>query len=170
MNKSNITLGLAITALLIALIFIGTYAIQVPMPFSQGGLIHAGDLVFFTVCLLFRPKRSSIAGAFGMGLFDLLSPYAIWAPFTFVIRLIMGFAISSVAGQGDKISRNLLALLVGLPILIGGYYAAEAILYGNWIAPVKSITGNFSQWLIGAAGSIPLSRILYNIPALKNMR
>ncbi len=170
MNKPNVTLSLAITALLIALVFIGTFAIQIPMPFSQGGLIHAGDLVFFTVCLLFSPRRSAIAGAFGMGLFDLLSPYAIWAPFTFVIRLIMGFVISTVAGKSGKVSRYLLALIVGLPILLGGYYLAEAILYGNWVSPVRSIPGNLGQWLIGAAGAIPLSRILYSIPSLKNMR
>lgn len=170
MNKTKLTQGLAITGLLIALIFIGTFAIQVPMPFSQGGLIHAGDLVFFTVCLLFGPRRSALSGALGMGLFDLLSPYAIWAPFTFVIRLIMGFVISGAAGDGRKVSRNLFALLLGLPILLGGYYIAEAILYGNWIAPVQSLSGNLAQWLIGAAGSLPLSKVLGTIPALRRMR
>ncbi len=170
MKQLDLTRRLAITALLVALIFIGTYAIQIPMPFSQGGLIHAGDLVFFTVCLLFPPKQAALAGAFGMGLFDLLSPYAIWAPFTFVIRLVMGFVISTIAQDSDKFIRQALALIVGLPILIGGYYVAEAVLYGNWITPVHSIGGNFSQWLIGAGGSLPLTKVLRSIPSINKLR
>ena len=47
--------------------------------------------------LLLGSKKATAASAIGMCLFDLLSPYAIWAPFTFVIKGIMGFIAATIA-------------------------------------------------------------------------
>ena len=34
------------------------------------------------VSILFGPKKGAVAGAIGMGLFDLISGWTLWAPFT----------------------------------------------------------------------------------------
>ncbi|NLY35964.1 MAG: ECF transporter S component [Tissierellia bacterium] len=172
--KKYSTKELTVIALLIAIVFVATYLVQIPMPFSQGGLIHVGDVAFMCIALLFGPSIGAIAGGVGMALFDLLSPYAIWAPFTLAIRLAMGWLIGTVShsamSYGRDFKRNIIALLVSLPILIGGYYVAEAIIYGNWIAPVQSILGNLSQYIVGVVGAIALNRILGALPLVKKFQ
>ena len=49
---------------------------------------------------------------------------------------------------------NALAIAVACVIKVAGYYIAESIIYGNWIAPVTSIPGNLVQ--IGVAAVIVL--------------
>lgn len=40
---------------------------------GSGGLIHLGNVPLFVAAMLFGRKTGAIAGAFGMGLFDLMS-------------------------------------------------------------------------------------------------
>ena len=150
---------IAISGLLIAMVFIATMFINIRLPISiNGGLIHLGNVILFTVSIVFGKQKGAIAGAFGMGLFDILSGWATWAPFTFVIRGVMGFLIGSIANYKDKEGKsfllNLLAIAVGSVWMIAGYYLAEAILYGNWITPATSIPGNIAQLVIGLVALI----------------
>jgi uncharacterized membrane protein len=39
--------------------------------------------------------------------------------------------------------------------MIAGYYAAEGIIYGNWLTPVTSIPGNIAQLVVGAVIGLP---------------
>ena len=43
-----------------------------------------------------------------------------------------------------------LAMVLACGIKVGGYYVAEGIIYGNWIAPVVSIPANIIQVALGA--------------------
>src|SRR5690242_5709507 len=91
---------IAISGLLIAMVFIATMFINIRLPISiNGGLIHLGNVILFTVSIVFGKKKGAIAGAFGMGLFDIVSGWAAWAPFTFVIRGVMGFLVGSIANS-----------------------------------------------------------------------
>ena len=94
-NSSNSKVRqLAIDALFIALTFVATWLINIRLPFmGQGGLIHLGNVPLFVAAMLFGKRTGFLAGAFGMGLFDLLSGWTAWAPFTFLIVGCMGFAI-----------------------------------------------------------------------------
>ena len=74
---------LALGGILTALVFIGTYFIQIRLPISvNGGLVHLGNVVLFTAAILYGPRQGAVAGAFGMGLFDILSGWMAWAPST----------------------------------------------------------------------------------------
>ena len=172
--KRYTTKEMTLLALLIAIVFVATYLVQIPMPFSQGGLIHVGDVAFMAIALLFGARIGALAGGLGMGLFDLLSPYSIWAPFTLVIRLAMGWVIGRIshgrASRGRNFKKNVLALLVTLPILIGGYYVAEALIYGNWIAPLQSIGGNLGQYTVGFVGSLALNKLLGEVSSIKSLQ
>ena len=83
-----------------------------------------------------------------MGLFDLLSEWAMWAPFTFVVRGIMGYIIGKIAWSNGREGNNMLVNIAGILVsgvwMIAGYYATEGILYGNWVSPVMSIPGNIT--------------------------
>ena len=108
----------------------------------------------FICAILFGKKSGAIAGGVGMGLFDLLSGWTAWAPFTFLIVGLMGFAVGAITEKHHGFWWNTLAIGVACIIKVVGYYIAEGILYGNWIAPVASIPGNLVQ--IGVAAVIVL--------------
>lgn len=149
------TRELAITAMFIALTYIFTAFVNIRLPIAaNGGLIHLGNVPLFLCAILFGKRTGALAGAFGMGLFDLLSGWYLWAPFTFVIVGIMGYTVGAVTEGRHGFSWNVLAISLACVIKVVGYYIAEGIIYGNWIAPVSSIPGNLVQ--IGAAAVIVL--------------
>ena len=84
-------------------------------------------------------------GAVGMGLFDLISGWVLWAPFTFVIVGLMGYAVGKITENKKSVSRYTLAFAVALVIKIVGYYVAEWLIYGNIVAPLQSVPGNIIQ-------------------------
>ena len=138
------TRDLAETSLLIALVFIATRFINIRLPLaSTGGLVHLGNTMLFIAAIVFGKRKGAIAGAFGMGLFDLLSEWAIWAPFTFVVRGVMGYIIGSIAWSGNKkgesIKTNIFAIIISGVWMIFGYYVTEMILYGNHAKAMLSI-------------------------------
>lgn len=115
-----------------------------------GGLVHLGNIPFFLAAVLFGKKIGAFSGGVGMALFDLLSPYAIWAPFTLVIGLATGYVVGLICQKSRRFSVFLLAMAAAAAVKIGGYYIAEALIYGNWIAPVVAIAPNFSQVVLAA--------------------
>jgi uncharacterized membrane protein len=160
--------GIAISGLFTAMVFIATMFINIRLPISvNGGLIHFGNVILFTVSIAFGKRKGAVSGAFGMGLFDIVSGWAAWAPFTFVIRGVMGYLAGSIANSRGKDGRsfifNLLAVIVSGIWMIAGYYIAEVILYGNWLTPATSIPGNIAQLSIGLLA-------LFLVPLLKRVK
>lgn len=146
---------LTVTALFIALTYVFTAFINVRLPIAaNGGLIHLGNVPLFICAILFGKKSGAIAGGVGMGLFDLLSGWTAWAPFTFIIVAVMGFAVGAITKKHHGLGWDALAIAIAAIIKVVGYYIAEIIIYGNWLAPMASIPGNLVQ--IGVAAVIVL--------------
>ena len=158
MEQKSKTYELVVDALFIALTFVATWLIDIRLPFvGSGGLIHLGNVPLFVAAMLFGKKTGAIAGAFGMALFDLMSGWTAWAPFTFVIVGCMGFTVGLIAEKKpfkSMMVNNIVSVILAIIIKIVGYYFAEVILYGNWILPFGSIPGNIVQ--VGVAGIIVL--------------
>lgn len=153
------TKALVINALFIALTLIATM-ISIKLPImGNGGLIHLGNVPLFIAALIYGKKTGAIAGAFGMCLSDLISPWAAWAPFTFVIVGTMGYLAGLISEKvpGKRELVYTLAVAVALIIKIVGYYFTEVILYGNWIQPFGSIPGNIMQVVIAGIIVVPLA-------------
>lgn len=160
-KENSKTKDLVLTALLTALVFVATKFINFQLPFSiHGGLIHLGNTMLFAAAVVFGGKKGAISGAFGMGLFDLVSGWVVWAPFTFVIRGVMGWVIGMIAhrkgNNGDSFKWNMLGILIGSIWMIIGYYFAEVIIYGNWYTPLTAIPGDITQIVIGIILGVPL--------------
>ena len=146
---------LAITAICIVLVYVFTAVVNVKLPIAAaGGLIHLGNVPLFVAAILFGKRTGMIAGGIGMGLFDLLSGWTLWAPFTLVTVGIMGLVVGLVTEKKKSFPRYILAMVLACIIKIVGYYIAEGIIYGNWVAPAASIPGNLVQ--IGVAAVITL--------------
>lgn len=146
---------ITITAVFIALTYVFTAFVNIRLPIAaNGGLVHLGNVPLFIGAIIFGKKTGAIAGGVGMGLFDLLSGWTAWAPFTFIIVALMGFAVGAITEKHHGIGFDALAIGVACLIKVVGYYIAEVILFGNWLAPVTSIPGNLVQ--IGVAAVIVL--------------
>ena len=138
--------SLAITAICLVLVYVFTAVVNIRLPFApNGGVIHLGNVPLFVAAILFGKRTGMIAGGIGMALFDLLSGWTLWAPFTLVIVGCMGFVVGAVTEKKKSFPFYLLALLLACAIKIGGYYLAEAVIYQNWVVPLTSIPGNLIQ-------------------------
>ena len=151
---------LVINALFIALTLVATMFINIRLPLmGNGGLIHLGNVPLFLAAIIYGRKTGAIAGAFGMGMFDLISGWTAWAPFTFVIVGAMGYVVGLMSEKlkFNSYVVNTLAILVALVIKIVGYYFAEVILYQNWFVPLGSIPGNIMQVVVAGIIVVPIA-------------
>lgn len=166
--RNNTTYMLVVNGVFIALTLVATYLIQIRLPFiGAGGLIHMGNIPLFIGAWLFGKKTGAIAGGVGMGLFDLLSGWVSWAPFTLVIVGLMGYVIGTIEEKPlvkNTLANRIIGIILAIIIKIVGYYIAEVILFGNFLAPVGSIPGNIIQVGVAAVISllliVPLKRIV----------
>ena len=149
---------LTVTALFVALTYVFTAFINLRLPIAaNGGLIHLGNVPLFLCAILFGKKSGAIAGGVGMALFDLLSGWTAWAPFTLLIVGLMGFTVGALTEKRHDFRRLLSALVLAAVIKVVGYYLAEVILFGSWLTPVASIPGNLIQVGVAAALVLPIA-------------
>ena len=117
------TKTIVINALFIAFTLAATMFINIRLPImGNGGLIHLGNVPLLIAAFVYGRKTGAIAGAFGMGLFDLISGWTAWAPFTFVIVGAMGYVAGLIAEKvpGKSVVVYSLAVVVALIIKIVG--------------------------------------------------
>ncbi|MED3995641.1 ECF transporter S component [Peribacillus frigoritolerans] len=171
-RSSQKTMDLIITAMLIALVFLSTFFLNIKLPIAaNGGLVHLGTAMLFIASILFGPKKAALAGAIGMGLFDIVGGWTLWAPITIVARGLQGYIVGKIAWSmgrnGTSIAFNVIATIVSIPFMIAVYYIGEGILYGNWIAPLASIPGDLVQNILGIIVAVPVCVALKKVPYFK---
>lgn len=158
MEKDRVK-NMVITALLIAMVYLCTN-INIRTPsITGGGLVHLGMAMCVFVSIVFGKKTGAIASGIGMALFDVLSDYFLWAPFTFVISALIGYVIGLVAHKEGRvnIARCVIAIILATAIKVGGYYLTEIILYQNLLSPLASVPGNIMQMVVGALVGVPFA-------------
>ncbi|MDR0324479.1 MAG: ECF transporter S component [Oscillospiraceae bacterium] len=90
-------------AVMAALCFIGTTYLMIMIPTPLGGArFHFGDVFCLMAALLFGPLTGGLSGAIGMSLSDLVTGYAIYAPSTFIFRLVQGSLCGLIAWPRAK--------------------------------------------------------------------
>lgn len=165
-------MSLAQIGLMAALTYIAAYAIIIPV--GQSAVFHLGDGVLFLSVILLGAKKGAVSATIGMVLFDLLSGFYLWAPFTLIIKALMAYTVGKIAYrkqyEGRKVSNNLLAFIVGGIVMIIGYFIAGGILnhfaYGiptlgqGFIMAIADIPANIIQVIGGIAIGLPLSHLL----------
>lgn len=146
MKNNKPIFNLVLAAFFAAIITVFTaFLFHIPIKIGANtAYLHFGDaFMFFAASLLPTPYAVAAAGI-GGGLADLLCGGAEWIPFTVIIKILVALIFTS---KSKKIlcKRNILALFTALLITVGGYYLAEALIFGNWVSPVLSIVGNVVQ-------------------------
>lgn len=85
------------TAMMAAMVFLGTYFFKIPSP---NGYTHLGDCMIFTAVLVLGGKRGALAGGIGAALADLLGGYIFWVVPTFFIKAIMALVMCGFCKTG----------------------------------------------------------------------
>ncbi len=142
-----------LTALMGALIFVLTRAIQIATPVQ--GYIHLGDAGVFFSALAFGPTVAAIAGGLGTALADVTSGYAQWAIFSLLIHGFRGWLIGVIAYRDTRWPRLAFAILVSTLAVMLGYFIAGTILLGAASA-VLELLPNAIQGLSGGLLGLPL--------------
>lgn len=146
------------SALMMALTFVATYAVRIPVPATEG-YIHIGDSVIFVSSMLFGPVIGGITGAFGSALCDLAAGYVVYIIPTFIIKGLMGLVIGLMIGNKKNKFSNISGYAISFVILVGGYYLYESFIYSSFTVPLLSVGFNTIQYLAGAV----LGTIVYKL-------
>ncbi len=155
---------MVITALFISLVLVFTMFINIRLPIAaNGGLIHLGNVPLFVAAVCLGKNKAALAGGIGMALFDVLSSWTSWAPFTLVIVGLMGYVSGLILEKKQRPQDYIFAVVVALLIKVFGYYLAEWFLYGNLIAPLTSIPGNIIQVVTGGIIAYPVALALKKV-------
>jgi len=160
-------------AVMAAITFVAAFTLHIP--YINGNVLHMGDGMVLIGAVVLGPVGGAISAAIGMSTFDVISGYAVWAPFTFIIKagtaLIAGYL--SLGLRSEEIRKldwvkAAVGMIFGAIFMCAGYYAAEGIIYGNWQAPVLSLPGNIAQSGLGVVVGLLVTAALWKTPFKKN--
>ena len=148
--------------LMAAVVFIATYFIRVPAPFS--GDVNLGDGFIILSGFLLGPV-AGIGAAIGSFLSDLLSgAYAIYAPATFIIKGLMGLVAGLIFYKFNKkiILITVIVAIICEVIMLLGYFVFDYFWYGS-----KGAFINLGSNVVQAVAAIIVALIL--VPIMKKI-
>ena len=105
----------------------------------------------------------ALAAGLGSALADVLAGYSQYAPATFVIKALMAvFAclIFKSLSNKTRIGAKILGGFAAEIIMVGGYFAYEAVILKYGIGAAGSIVPNIIQGIAGIAAAFTLSSVL----------
>lgn len=160
--------NLTMTALMAALVFIGTRYMQIPIP-AMSGYIHLGDsMIFLTVCIIGK-KEGAVAGAIGAALADLTSGFAIWMVPTFFIKAIMALIMGILSERSHKTYGWIPGCLAGCVFQVAAYSISAAFMFDK-SSGLAMITGNSVQCLGGFIVALVIFTALHHAGAISAIK
>jgi len=175
MQRNPKVFNLVMTALLMGLIMLATSTFRIPSPFTQG-YVHLGDTMIFLGVLVLGKKNGTIAAGIGSALADIMAGYAIYAPWTLIIKGLMAFVmavfIEAMAGRtktsfriaGLPVIEIMGMVLAGL-VMAAGYCIVDGIMAGNMLSGLLGVPANIGQFAVGMVLASALAAALYKTPA-----
>lgn len=140
MNKN--TRQLVLAAIFAAMIFAATFWVKIPMPATQG-YVHIGDGIVFLSGIALGPVYAAAASGIGGLLSDVIGGYALWSPWTFVIKALAALCVY-YAARGKTMPKLALGVAGAVLVNIAGYYVATLVMISPAVALV-SIWENLMQ-------------------------
>lgn len=162
MKPVSDTKKIALAGVFMALIFLFTYTLKVPVPATQG-YVHLGDGFILLAPILLGPGLGVLVSAFGSALADYIGGYLVYLPATLVIKGLEALVLYLLYRLLVKNSQPLKQLLAyGLSSVVAslcmvlGYYLYEFVLYGS-TAALAAVPSNLGQ----ALASVVIALILF---------
>ena len=158
--------AIAFAALFCALTFIATY-VSIPAPLVGNVNLGDGVLIFASLAL----GGSAFACAVGAALCDLASGYAIYAPATLIIKLLMVLAVLLIRRylfKKDSILAHISAAVIAELIMMAGYLVYEGTFLGYGWAAALNLPFNAIQGAIGSVLGIGLYLVAKRVGILKH--
>ncbi len=143
-----------VTGVLAGVIAVLTLVVRVPIAPTRG-YIHLGDVGVYFAAFAFGPVIGLLAGGLGTALADILGGYAHWAPASFLFHGAQGLVAGYLAFKGTR-GLHLLGWLAGAVIVVLGYFAVGAVLYGAGPA-LTEVPMNVIQVVAGGVIGLPLA-------------
>ncbi len=136
-----------------AFIFLGTSILSFPM---VNGYLNMGDGIILISAVILGPY-AAVPAAIGSMLADLAAGFAIYAPFTFVVKGLVGFVPGLLLRKKNlTLKTMILPFILAELIMVSGYFLADTLLFheGAFAAlPFNLIQGLFGL-IIGSLGSL----------------
>lgn len=150
---------LTLSALLATLTFIMTRYFAIPT--AIGGSINVGDSIVLLSGLVLGPLYGAITAATGSAIADLVSPFAIYTPATFIIKALVAFTVAILFKRLKKLDLKiniLISSIVAEIIMILGYFIFEAFIlkFGVIVAGYEILNN-----LLQAGSSIVIVSVIY---------
>lgn len=141
---NNKTKQLCICAVMMAMVFVVTRFIQIPIPL---GYFNVGNSVILLFCLVVGSPYGIVASALGSALADLVS-YPVYTIPTLIIKAIMPWLFYVIVKKIKK--RNIaviIATAVSTLIPLFGYTITGAIVYGSLITGIAQFPGLLLEYI-----------------------
>ncbi|WEV71474.1 ECF transporter S component [Lactobacillus sp. ESL0785] len=166
-SKNKLTLGqLVFLALLTALNVVLSRILIIPIPATHGD-INFCDTGIFLAAVSLGPWAGLLVGGLSGFLLDLLSGYGQFMIFSLIVHGLEGLLVGLFA-KSNKVSNNwpqiILAIIVGIIVMVIGYYITNWILYST-AAGIFSVLTNTIQGVAGAIVAVILLPALQKILA-----
>ncbi len=133
-----------------------TFIIQIPVP-ATSGYINIGDAAVMLSGLLFGPIIGSVAGGLGSALADIISGYAFYSPWTFIIKGVEGFLTGIISRRDRFTYLDLIAcFIIAGPWMVTGYFIIESLFF-SIAAAVVELPLNVIQFIVSGLIAVPVS-------------
>jgi uncharacterized membrane protein len=143
--QRNKTKTMIFTAIMATMIFVVTWTVRIPIPFSSGGgYLNMGDVMIYICAYLLGGPHAAIAAAVGSGFADLTAGAVIYIAPTCIIKGMMGLVAGAIS-KGRGFTYYLLSGIAGGAIMIAGYAAFEYFFFSPAYA-LASLPFNAIQW------------------------
>lgn len=155
------TKDLVITGLLTAIVYVSMSLLHVTISNSA---LHLGSLVIVVISLIFDRKQALFASSVGAALFDLSTEFAIYAPFTFVARLLLSLVVSFAKEKSILI--QIIAATTGGIIVIAVYFISNILILGNFEASVAAAIPDVIQLaltILGVFIALPIKKAIKSL-------
>lgn len=156
-SRVRTTVSLAIS---IALVTLGTIALRISIP-ATNGYMNLGDSMIFASAIILGRRHGLVAGGLGSALADILGGFPAWAPWTLVIKGVEGYiagtlgdANASLTAGSPAVKTAAASTIAGI-WMIAGYFLAGSALYGP-AGALAELPFN----LVQAGGSVAIATVL----------
>ncbi len=165
------TKKLVLTALLMALTFVATMFIRIPLPL---GYVNLGDVFVLLSVFILGPVYGTIAGGVGSCLADLIG-YISYAPGTLIIKSAMAlvaYLIYSLLLKATKkdIIAEIIGGIAGAIIMAFGYFFYEVLFFETAGVAIINVPWNLLQGAVGVILSTIVIRILDTTTLLEKLK